>query len=297
LEYYKAAPHYGKDTMLIGTHLSIAGGLYKALELARSYRFQTCAMFLRNQRQWKSPPLTDEQVELFRDARSRWPVSPIVAHGSYLLNLAGGADIRRKSIEAMIDDIGRCERLGIEYLVIHPGSNADAVAGVVLVASGLNAAMAEYPQCRTKVLLETTAGAGNVLGGTFEQIAEMLSLVNRPGRYGVCLDTCHVFAAGYDIKTPGGYASTMAEFDRVIGMKRLKAIHANDSLRERGCRIDRHAHIGHGQIGLVGFRNFMRDARLAKIPMILETPKGLDSRGRDYDRLNAAKLRRLARGT
>ena len=281
--------------MLLGSHLSIGGGMYRALEAAERYGFGTVAVFVRNQVQWRPTPLREETVRRFRATRKRLGIGPVVAHGSYLVNLAGHYAIRRKSITAMTRDLDRCGRLGIEYLVFHPGSRPNAEEGVDLIASALNEIVAAGAHRRPKILLETTAGQGNCIGHTFEQLAAILSRLNRPKRFGVCLDTCHVFAAGYDIRTPGAYRRTMNAFDETVGLDRLLAIHLNDSRRELGSRVDRHAHIGAGEIGLGGFANIVNDARLADAPMILETPKGLDEAGRDWDTVNASVLRHLVR--
>ena len=280
--------------MVLGSHLSISGGLHKALEAADAYGFDCVAMFVRNQRQWRAGALSDEAIATFREVRRQSGISPVVAHGSYLVNLAGKDDIRRKSIAAMRDELDRCERLGIEYLVFHPGSHEQADKGIVLVADALNEIVADRTG-QTKILIETTAGQGNCMGHTFEQVAEILENLDRQERFGVCLDTCHVFAAGYDIRTPEAYRRTMDAFDRVIGMGKLQAIHLNDSVKGLGSRVDRHAHIGLGQIGLQAFAEIVHDPRLADLPMILETPKGLDDAGRDWDEVNAAALRALER--
>ena len=283
--------------MLLGSHLSVAGGLHNALLAARKYRFDTVALFVRNQRQWACPPLAEEEVERFRALRKELGISPVIAHGSYLMNLCGAEPVRAKSIAALVEDVGRCRRLGIDFLVLHPGSNTDRPNGVRLIAEGLNQAVrlsaASGETGETVILLETTSGAGRTLGGRFEDLAEILALVDRPERFGVCLDTCHVFAAGYDLRAPEAYAATIAQFDAVVGLPRLRAIHLNDSLGDLGSRLDRHAHIGKGKIGRAGFANLLRDERLAQVPLILETPKGRDSRGRDWDRINARAVRGL----
>ena len=281
--------------MLLGSHLSIGGGMYRALEAAAEYGFDTVAMFVRNQVQWRPSPLHEEAVRRFRATRKRLGIGPIVAHGSYLVNLAGRYAIRRKSLSAMKHDLGRCGRLGIEYLVFHPGSRPDTEEGIDLIASALNEIVAAVDHRRPKILLETTAGQGNCIGHTFEQLAAILSRLDRPKRFGVCLDTCHIFAAGYDIRTSAAYRRTMKTFDESVGLERLLAIHLNDSRRELGSRVDRHAHIGAGEIGLDGFANIVNDARLADVPMILETPKTTDEMGRDWDEINAAAIRRLVR--
>jgi len=281
--------------MRLGSHLSIAGGLDRALVRAAEYGFSTVAMFLCNQRQWRAGPLSDEAVSLFRRTRRRLGISPVVAHGSYLVNLAGEAPVRRKSIAATADQLDRCGRLGIEYLVIHPGSCRRKQLGIDRIAAALNAILARCPHRRPKVLLETTAGAGHHIGSTFEELSAILAKLDRPRRFGVCLDTCHVFAAGYDLRTPKAYRRTMTALDHHIGLGRLKVIHLNDSLGPCGSHVDRHAHIGKGRIGREGFAHLLGDRRLREIPMILETPKGRNKAGTDWDRLNARTIRRLAR--
>jgi len=295
--------------MLLGSHLSIGGGLHLALEKAHEFKFDTTAMFVRGQAQWHVPVLTAEAVRLFRETREKLGISPIVAHGSYLVNLAGRKEVRDKSLVAMAADLARCRRLGIEFLVMHPGANEDAKRGVEMIAAGLDeiyerlSEMAGDPANEIdsavpwpRVLLETTAGCGNSIGGTFEQLAGIIAHAAQGDRLGVCLDTCHVFAAGHDFRTPEGYAAMMEHFDREIGLDRLFAIHLNDSKRELGSHVDRHAHIGKGEIGLSGFRSFVNDPRLAMVPMILETPKGLREKdGRDWDRVNAQAVRRLVK--
>lgn len=287
--------------MLLGSHLSTAKGLHAPLVRAHEYRFSCVAMFVRNQVQWKRRPLRADEIDTFRRTRRELPIAPVVAHASYLVNLAGRYAVRRKSIAAMRHDLDRCDRLGVEYLVLHPGTRENAEQGIGLIADALNRIMAESrssadaPNGPTTILLETTAGQGNCLGHRFEQIADMLDRLEQSERFGVCLDTCHIFAAGYDLRTAAAYQETMRQFDRTIGLGRLRAIHLNDAKRTLGSRVDRHEHIGRGRIGREGFRHVVTDPRLADVPMILETPKGQDERGRDWDTVNARLLRRLAR--
>lgn len=281
--------------MLLGAHLSIVGGPHMALHRAAGYGFDTVAIFVRNQRQWRAPPLTDASAARFRRARRRLRMGPVIAHGSYLVNLAGRPAVRKKSIAAVADELDRCRRLGADYYVFHPGSAGEdgREAGIDRVTEALNRLIAAAGR-RVKVLLETTAGAGHQLGGSFEELAEMLARLERRRRFGVCLDTCHVFAAGYDLRTRRAYRRTMREFDRIVGLDRLGVVHLNDSLAALGSRRDRHEHIGRGRIGLEGFANFVRDRRLGNVPMILETPKGTTDDGRDFDQVNAQTLRSLA---
>jgi len=280
--------------MLLGAHLSIAGGVDRALLAAAEYGFNAVGLFLRNQVQWRCRPLDEALVARFKRTRRQAGIAAVVAHGSYLVNLAGLARVRRRSIAAMIEDLDRCGRLGIEYLVIHPGSRPDAAKGIDQIVRALDAIFAACPRRRPKILLETTAGSGNTLGRSFEQLAAILDRVARPRRVAVCLDTCHIFAAGYDIRTPAACRKTLDQFDSIVGLDRLRAVHLNDSRKGIASRVDRHAHIGHGLIGLRGFAALVSDPRLSGVPMILETPKGMDADGRDWDAVNAETIGRLA---
>ncbi|MCJ7544485.1 MAG: deoxyribonuclease IV [Phycisphaerae bacterium] len=281
--------------MLLGCHLSIAGGVDRALEQAREYGFASLAMFVRNQRQWSARALEAKTVRAFRRKRRTLGIGPIVAHGSYLVNLAARGPIRQRSIAATAEELDRCRRLGIDYYVLHPGSCADRRVGIRRIAEALNQLVAASADPGPVILLETTSGAGHTIGGAFEDLAAILDLLTPPERFGVCLDTCHVFAAGYDLRTRCTYHQTMSRLHRVIGLDRLKAVHLNDCRSTLGSRLDRHAHIGRGKIGREGFACFVNDRRLAAVPGILETPKGFDKRARSWDLVNAAVLRSLIR--
>ena len=277
--------------MLLGSHLSIAGGLHHALESAKRYGFQAVALFVRSPRQWACPPLSQASIVRFRETRKQTQTKVIVAHASYLINLAGGGESRRKGITAVREDLTRCAALGIEYLVLHPGSCKNLGEGIKRIVEGLDEAISAVPKKKVKLLVETMAGQGHGIGQRFEHLAEILEKVERPTRFGVCFDTCHIFAAGYDIRSPESWEKTMAEFESVIGLKRLYAIHCNDSLKPLGSRVDRHAHIGEGHIGQAGFINLLRDPRVKNLPLILETPKGKRaSDGKDWDEINAQVL-------
>ncbi len=276
--------------------MSIAGGVHRAVQRAGQFGFNTMAMFVRNQRQWRAAPLTDEAIELFLQARASVPVKPVAAHASYLINLAAVGPVGQMSLAATREEFDRCCRLGIEYYVLHPGSWAASTPqeGIARLAEGLNSVVAACGG-KTILLLEQTAGAGSLLGGSFEELAEILTHLRPAARFGVCLDSCHLFAAGYDLRTPQAYAQTMARFESAVGFTRLGAFHVNDSMFGLGSRRDRHAHIGQGKIGLDGFANIVNDPRLANIPLILETRKETDSHGRDMDLVNADVLRSLVR--
>ncbi len=281
--------------MILGSHLSIEGGLHNAVLQANKLGLDCVALFVRNQVQWAVPELSDDRVQRFRKARRELGISPVVAHGSYLVNLAGNDTIRKKSIAAMATDLHRCGRLGVEYLVFHPGTHPDTDRGIEMIADGVNEILRDCPSRKPRLLLETTAGQGNSIGHSFEQLAAILSRIRRKSRIGICLDTAHVFAAGYDLRTPKRYHAMMNEFNRHIGLGKLLAIHLNDSKKPLGSRVDRHEHIGRGEITARGFGPLVRDPRLIDVPMILETPKGTDERGRDWDGINASALRKLAR--
>lgn len=282
--------------MLLGSHLSTAGGLHLALESARDYGFAAVALFVRSPRQWKAPPLTPDKVRAFKSTRRACGIRCVVAHANYLFNLAGEPAIRKKSIAGLSDELQRCAELGIEYLVLHPGSNPDTDKGIQLIANGLDQAIATTVRKKVKLLVEGMAGQGNTIGHRFEHLAGILGKVSNPRRFGVCLDTCHMFAAGYDIRTPKTWKTTIHEFDKVVGLEHLHALHCNDSLKPFASRRDRHQHIGEGAIGLKGFANVVKDKRLKDLPFIMETPKGeRESDGKDWDDINAGVLRRLAK--
>ena len=220
----------------------------------------------------------------------------VVAHTSYLINLASPFEaLRAQSVASLADEIARCARLGIRDLVMHPGAHGGEgdAAGIARIAAGLDEALERTAATRVRVLLETAAGQGSAVGWRFEHLRDVLGLLRAPRRAGVCFDTCHVHAAGYDLVSPGGYAETIAALDATVGLARVAAIHVNDSKRPRGARVDRHEHIGKGAIGRAGFRNLLRDPRLASIPKFLETPKDETLAA---DRRNLATLRHLARG-
>ena len=261
--------------------------------------FGAVALFVRNQRRWDAPPLTDDAIAAFADARKASRIQAVIAHGSYLINLAGKPDVREKSIIALRDELDRCHRLGIECYVLHPGSHADPAEGMGLIADALNSAIANIG-APPRILLETTAGAGNTLGSTFEQLAELLDMLTPAEHFGACLDTAHVFAAGYDLRTQAGCRAMFKAFDSAVGLDRLGALHLKDSTYELGTHRDRHEHIGLGTIGPDTFAAIVNHRKLARVPMIMETPKGPDDDDRDWDLVNAdvlrAMVRRKARG-
>ena len=279
--------------MQLGAHESIAGGLYKAFERAQAATCDAVQIFVKSNRSWAVNPLTQDEIAQFKTKAEETGIAPVVAHTSYLLNLGTPDELLwEKSRNMLITELERCEALGVPWLVLHPGAHVGSgeAAGIAQVAQGLGEVHAATSGFSAQILLETTAGQGSSLGHTFEQLARIIALTPQGERLGVCLDTCHIFAAGYELRTADGYAATMAAFDRALGLERLKALHLNDSKGELGCRKDRHEHIGKGHIGLEGFRNVMNDPRLAGLPGLLETPKGDDLQ---EDRENLAVLRSL----
>lgn len=283
---------------LFGAHMSIAGGCHNAVAAARAHDCHALQLFTKNSNQWSARELTDDDVAAFRKALRGSGVRRTAAHDSYLINLASPDEaLYRRSLDAFTDEVRRAERLGLDYLVTHPGAHLDSGedAGLARVAAALDEVHARCTGFRVKVLLETTAGQGSSLGHRFEHLARVLALVADPGRLGVCLDTCHVFAAGYALAPEAEYRATLREFDRVIGLRRLLAFHVNDSLKPFGSRVDRHAAIGKGHLGLEPFRLLVNDPRFRSRPMILETPKE-DDDGNDLDAVNLATLRGLVAG-
>lgn len=279
--------------ILLGAHTSIAGGVDKAVERAAKIGCTTFQLFTKNSNQWNAKPLSEQVVQNYKRLVKDKNLKPIIAHDSYLINLcAKDKTILKKSREAFIDELIRCEVLGIDYLNFHPGSHMGMGEGdgIKLIAESINIAHEKTKGFRVKSMIETTAGQGTSIGYKFEQIKKIIDLVEDKKRLAVCVDTCHIFAAGYDIRTEKGYLKTFEEFDEIIGLKYLKAFHINDSKKGLGERIDRHEHIGKGKIGLRGFRFLMNDERFLSIPKILETPKGEDMK---EDVINMRKLKSL----
>ena len=266
-------------TVLLGAHMSIAGGVHTAIERAVRIGCTTLQMFVKNNNQWKGKALSDEDVATYKDALSKARIGPVVVHDTYLINLcASDRSILRKSRDALTDELQRCEKLGVDYLNFHPGAHMGRgeKEGIERIAESLNMIHTRTKGFRVKSVIESTAGQGTALGYKFEQLKDMIDLVDEQERMAVCIDTCHIFAAGYDIVSEEGYHRTFREFDDIIGLDRLVAFHVNDSKRELGSRVDRHEHIGKGKIGLEGFRLIMNDERFVNIPKILETPKSDD---------------------
>jgi len=256
--------------------MSVAGGLPRAVERAVVHRCDALQIFAKNANQWRGRELPREEVREFRTRVEAAGIGPVVSHASYLINLAStNPMLRQQSLDAMGDEIDRAEALGLQGVVLHPGaytigSEAD---GLTLIADGLLDLLRARRRGKTMILIEHTAGQGTSLGATFEQLASIMAKTNDHRRVGVCLDTCHLIASGYDICTPEGYASTFKQFGRLVGFDRLKAFHLNDSKKPLGSRVDRHEHIGRGYLGLEPFRRIVNDRRFRGLPMLLETPK------------------------
>ena len=277
---------------IIGIHLSISGGLHLALEKAKKLNIQAVQIFLKNTNRWNSKPYSDEAIKKFLAARLSVPRLRIFAHAGYLINLAGSGEIHKKSMAALSDEMNRAAKLGIEYVVLHPGSHGAKGNhyGIERAADSLSRILNKNQ--KTKILLETTAGQGSSIGYRFDQLRTIIDKTSYSNMLGICLDTCHVFAAGYDITSKKTYSATMTEFNDILGIEILKLIHVNDSKREYGSKVDRHEHIGKGYIGTRGLACILNDPKLKAIPMILETPKFNDD---EADKMNLKKVRSLLR--
>ena len=279
--------------MRLGAHMSIAGGVENAVLRGQSVGCEAIAMFTKNNNQWKAKALTKEDADKFNAALIETGIRPVVAHTSYLINLASpDAALWKKSIASMEDELERCELLGIPYLVLHPGSHMGKGVdwGVKRVAEAFNRMHAKLPNLGVMTLLEHTAGQGNHLGHLFEELAQMRELITEKKRIGVCVDSCHLFAAGYDLRKPDAYADVFKRFDNIVGIEQIKAWHLNDCKNDLGSRVDRHDHIGKGKLGKPAFKNIVNDPRWRDLPGLLETPKGEDMK---EDKVNLRVLRGL----
>src|SRR3989440_2213372 len=290
----KSASDNRRSEILLGAHMSIGGGVHTAIERGRSIKCTAIQMFVKNNMQWFARPLAPEEIRAFLEHRQRHELSSIFAHANYLINLAAtNPQFLENSIRALSEELTRADQLELPFLVLHPGAHLGAgeEAGLEKIVASINRVFRKIPKVKTKIVLETTAGQGSCLGHRFEQIAYIIEHVREPERLCVCVDTAHLFAAGYDIGHAAGVKKTFREFDRVIGRERLAAIHLNDSKTARGARVDRHQHIGQGLIGLDAFRFIMTERRFRKIPKVLETPKGKELR---EDVANLKRLRGLS---
>ena len=282
----KLAPHGAgsgdvQPEILLGAHMSIAGGMHRAIERASSIQCRAMQIFVKNNMQWFARPLTREEIRAFREHPDRRRLAAVFAHANYLINLAAiNPQFHANSLRALSEELTRADQLGLPFLVLHPGAHLGEgeEAGLEKVVVSIDRIFAKIPKVKTRIALETTAGQGSSLGHTFEHLAHIIVRVREPERLCVCLDTAHVFAAGFDLTTEAGTRKMFREFDRTIGLKHLVALHLNDSKTARGSRVDRHEQIGKGRIGLEAFRVIMRDPRFRKIPKVLETPKGKELR-------------------
>ncbi len=278
---------------LLGAHMSIAGGIPKAVDRAMDVGCTVLQIFVKNASRWKGRLLSDDEIEAFRCGCRSAGLKALVGHDSYLINLASPDDaLWERSQEALIDEIERSTALDLAWLVVHPGAHGGSgeERGVARIAEAIDRVQDRLDDASTPIALETTAGQGTSVGHRFEHLRDILSRVRKPDRLGICMDSCHVFAAGYDLRTPETWEQTLNEFDRVVGLDRLQVLHVNDSKREFGSRVDRHQHIGEGEIGSRGFCLIMNEERLRGVPKILETPKGKDG---EEDRRNLATLRSM----
>src|SRR5947208_10475407 len=281
--------------ILLGAHMSIRGGVSMAIDRARSIRCTAMQMFMKNNMQWFARALTREEIRAFLNHIQRGELLSVFGHANYLINLAATNPLfHTNSIRALAEELVRADQLELPFLVLHPGAHLGAgeEAGLKKIADSVDEVFRKIPKVKTKIALEITAGQGSCIGHRFEHLAHIIANVREPERLCVCLDTAHLFAAGYDIGSESGAKKTFHEFDRVIGRNRLVAIHVNDSKTHRGSRVDRHEHIGKGRIGLGAFRFIMRSSRFRKIPKVLETPKEKDLA---EDVKNLKTLRRLAK--
>jgi deoxyribonuclease-4 len=280
----------------LGAHTSIAGGYYKAIDEAHRIGADVVQVFTKNASQWRAKPITDEEVALFAKALKEHKIAHPISHASYLINLASPIEaLRQKSIEAIIVELQRADQLGLPYVIVHPGASLTLPAeeGLALVAASIDEIHVRAPKVKAQITLELTAGQGSCLGCSLAHLAEIIDQTKRGGRVAVCVDTCHAFAAGVDLRNRKTYLAFWREFDERLGLNRLKAIHVNDSKKELGSRVDRHEHIGRGLIGLDAFRFLVTDKRLKDVPMYLETKKGTHE-GEEWDVINLRTLRQLA---
>ena len=266
-----------KSTILLGAHMSIAGGAHSAIDRARSIKCTAMQIFVKNNMQWFAPPLCSHEIAAFLDHPKRPALHSVFAHANYLINLAAtNPQFHSNSLRSLSEELVRADQLALPFLVLHPGAHMGAgeEAGLNRIVRSIDQVFRVVSKVKTMIAIETTAGQGSCLGHRFEHVAQIIAGVREPERLCVCLDTAHVFAAGYDLTTEKSTRAMFREFDRVIGLNRLAALHLNDSKAERGSRVDRHQHIGKGRIGLPAFRFIMNHRRFRKLPKVLETPKG-----------------------
>lgn len=290
--------------MRLGAHISVAGGLHRAFQRAADTGCETMMIFTKSNRQWAAKPLTGEDLQLYQEAAAAHDdIYPVTVHASYLINIASSNPaLWQKSYDALKIEVERADAIGAEHLVFHPGAyvDADEEQGLANIGRALNRLLEETASCSVGICLETMAGQGTTLGHRFEHMARLREEAGDHPRVGVCVDTCHLFSAGYDIRTPEVYETSMTVLDQIVGLEHVKCFHFNDSRHPFEARKDRHAHIGEGEIGLDGFANFLNDARWKEHPAHLETPKTeTDDDGNEVemDPVNLRVLRKLVFAT
>ncbi len=281
--------------VLLGAHMSIAGGYYKAVDAAADCQMNVVQLFTKNNNQWRAKAISDKEEQQFKEALARHKITLPLAHASYLINLASpDEELWQKSIEAMVIELGRASQLGIFGVVMHPGSftTSSEAVGLARIAAAIDKIHTLAPDATAQILLENTAGQGSNLGWKFEHLGEIIAQVKQADRLGVCIDTCHTFAAGYPLGTKEEFDATFESLEKAVGINRIRAFHLNDSKKELGSRVDRHEHIGQGCLGLEPFRHLLNDKRFTKVPMYLETPKE-DADEEPWDVVNLRTLRSL----
>lgn len=277
---------------LLGAHVSVAGGPHTAFERGAAIGCNSLQIFVKSPNRWKGSKLSDGLVDSFREARTASP-QPVIAHAAYLINLCGNnPELIEKSRGGLIDELERCTRLGVDALVVHPGAHLGdgEESGVEGIARSIDLVLAALPEPGTRLLLENTAGQGSTMGSRFEQLAAVIEKLEQPERVGVCLDTCHAFAAGYDLSNEDGYSQMIDAIESSVGLKRIEALHLNDSKHPAGSNKDRHENIGDGQIGPEAFARLLADSRFSGRPMVLETPLGDDDKGHERDLVRLREL-------
>jgi deoxyribonuclease-4 len=282
--------------LLLGAHRSIEGGVHRAVQRAEAYGMTALQIFTRSSRTWTCPPLPEEDADRFREDLAASNVGAACAHASYLANPASpDRSLRRRTERALVDELTRCERLGLPWLVLHPGSRRGAKGGIRRAAGALRRVLAATEGFDAGILVENCAGQGDSLGTTFAEVGRILAEAGDGDRLGMCLDTCHAFAAGYDLRTADGFAGAREEIDAEVGLARVHVVHVNDSAKPLGSRVDRHAGIGRGEMGRAPFARLLADPVLSRLPLILETPLG-EPGGEDMDAVNLCVLRDISDG-
>ncbi len=262
--------------MFLGSHESTAGGFFHAYEGGVRDGAEAIQVFTRSSRMWRAKPIGQDDVTAWNAARTKSGIAHVFCHDSYLINLAAEpGDLRDKSLNAFTEELLRCDQLGIPYLVAHPGAHVDEKRGLKLIAEGIDACFQSAKGAKTGVLLENTAGQGSSLGWTFSHLAEILAQCKHESRVGICIDSCHTFAAGYDLADAKKYEAIWNEFDATVGLSRVRAFHLNDCKKPLGCRVDRHEEIGKGTLGESAFARLVCDARFANVPGVIELPERL----------------------